>query len=61
MGAKKKQFKVKVISSEKPTYWYSDSIGDIFNVEIYDRTDYVVLPMGLLGNRLIKKSDCEKI
>ena len=47
--------KVKIIKSEKPTYWYADKIGQTFEVKDYNNTDYRKVGSGYY----ISKSDCE--
>ena len=48
--------KVKIIKSEKPSYWYANKIGEVFEVVDYSYSnDYRTLEKGYY----ILKSDCE--
>lgn len=38
--------KVKVVKCEAKSYWYSDKIGQVFEVEDYDKSDYRVIKSG---------------
>ena len=48
--------KVKIIKSEKPSYWYANKIGEVFEVdENFNSSNYRVM----LKWNYISKSDCE--
>lgn len=49
--------KVKIMKSDLPTFWYADSIGEVFEVENFSPINYKVI--GSLHT--ILKSDCEII
>ena len=51
--------KVKIIKSSKPTYWYADLIGNVFNVEYFNSRDYLVINSSFESNHFIKIYDAE--
>ena len=53
--------KVKIVKCSLSTYWYSDKIGKIYEVESEDETDYMVLPRHLHCNKLLLKKDCRPL
>jgi len=48
--------KVKIISSEKDSFWYSDKIGKEYFVEQHDHRNYKVTPN--VAGGLIRMYDC---
>lgn len=50
-----KAMKVKIISSQKTTFWYADKIGQEFYVEDHDYRSYQIFPDG----HFIRIIDCE--
>ena len=47
--------KVTIVKCSKPSFWYSESIGQSFHVEMYTKTHYKVRNNSEL---LINKCDC---
>jgi len=52
--------KVKIISCNRPTYWYYDQVGREFEVYDYNKSDYKVVSDNICGSYILK-SDCEII
>jgi len=52
--------KVKVLKSSLDTYWYSDKIGRVFNVENCPGEDYIVQDIEHIDSGLLK-SDCIEV
>lgn len=50
--------KIKILKSEKSTYWYSENVGNIYIVDDRDSTHYRVLKCGEPSSLLISKQDC---
>jgi uncharacterized protein YdeI (BOF family) len=54
--------KVKIIKSSGDRYWYRDKIGEIYEVDIWDEDNYVVIKSAKdddCNNYIIDKEDCE--
>lgn len=51
---------VKIVKAMKPTFWYSDKIGEVYKVKNYDELDYLVLNVEE-NYYLIKKEDCVEL
>lgn len=50
--------KVKIIKSECELYWYSDEIGNVYDVNHHDEKNYCLAKR---PSHLILKNDCEEI
>ena len=53
--------KVKITKTSKQTYWYHDMIGETFEVEDFDSTDYKVIRHKKFTMHFIKKVDCQPL
>ncbi|MGG3628159.1 hypothetical protein ABES28_07925, partial [Bacillus licheniformis] len=51
---------VRIKKSSNPAYWYADQIGEVFEVEGMDDTDYAVF-IEDIGSSLVLKKDAELI
>ncbi|QAT67805.1 hypothetical protein EQZ20_06970 [Bacillus glycinifermentans] len=51
---------VRIKKSSNPAYWYADRIGEVFEVEGMDATDYAVF-IEDIGSSLVLKKDAELI
>lgn len=53
--------KVKILKASKESYWYKKNIGEIFEVEYFNFTEYKIINNELYYCHYILKEDCEII
>lgn len=51
--------KVKIVKCSEPQFWYKNHIGEVFEVEGYDATNYDIINNPKYSTHLLVKVDCQ--